>query len=75
MAIITAHVRDPRGIRPLQAFVEQGGARYQVFEMAQPSKSTDSNWNFTASTKTTPQLQEGNAKLIVERLERLASKD
>jgi hypothetical protein len=43
--------------------------------MAQPSKSTDSNLNFTAGTKTTPQLQEGNAKLIVERLERLASKD
>jgi len=65
---ITAHVRDPRGIRRLQAFFEQGGARYQVFEMEQPSKSTDSNWNFTAGTKTTPQLQEGNAKLIVERL-------
>jgi murein DD-endopeptidase MepM/ murein hydrolase activator NlpD len=63
---ITAHVRGPRGIRRLQAFVEQNGARYQVFEMAQPSKSTDSNWNFTAGTKTTPQLQEGNAKLIVE---------
>ena len=63
---IAAHVRDPRGIRRLQTFVEQNGARYQVFEMAQPSKSTDSNWNFTAGTKTTPQLQEGNAKLIVE---------
>jgi len=26
---ITAHVRDPSGIRRLQAFVEQNGARYQ----------------------------------------------
>ena len=63
---VAAHVRDPRGIRKLQAFVEQNGARYQVFEMAQPSKSTDNTWSFTAGTKTTPQLQEGNAKLIVE---------
>ena len=63
---ITVHVRDPRGIRRLQAFVEQNGARYQVFAMSQPSKSPDSSWNFTAGVKTTPQLQEGNAKLIVE---------
>ena len=63
---VTVHVHDPRGIRRLQAFVEQNGARYQVFEMAQPSKSTEPVWNFTAGVKTTPQLQEGKAKLIVE---------
>ena len=63
---ITVHVRDPRGIRRLQAFVEQNGARHQVFEMAQPSKSPNSAWNFTAGVKTTPQLQAGDAKLIVE---------
>jgi len=63
---ITVHGRDPRGIRRLQAFVEQNGARYQVFEMAQLSKSTDSTWDFTAGIKTTPQLKEGKAKLIVE---------
>jgi len=32
---ITVQVRDPRGIRRLQALVEQNRARYQVFEMAQ----------------------------------------
>ena len=63
---ITIHVRDPRGIRSLHAFVEQNGARYQVFEAAQPSKSPDTTWSFTAGVKTTPQLQAGNAKLIVE---------
>jgi len=63
---ITVHVRDPRGIRRLQAFVEQNGARYQVSAMEQPSKSPDSTWEFTAGVKTTPQLQAGNAKLIVE---------
>src|SRR3974377_1525137 len=34
--------------------------------MGQPSKSTDAVWNFAAGIKTTPQLQEGKAKLIVE---------
>ncbi len=63
---VTVHVRDPRGIRSVHAFVEQNGARYQVFEMAQPSKSPDSTWNFTAGVKATPQLQAGTAKLIVE---------
>jgi hypothetical protein len=63
---VTVHVSDPRGLRGVRAFVEQSGARYQVFEMAQPSKSRDSTWNFTAGVKTTPQLQAGKAKLIVE---------
>jgi len=63
---VTVHVHDPRGIRRLQAFVEQNDARYRVFEMAQPSKSADAVWNFTAGVKITPQLQEGKAKLIVE---------
>jgi murein DD-endopeptidase MepM/ murein hydrolase activator NlpD len=63
---ITVHVRDPRGIRKVQAFVEQNNVRYPVFEVAQPSKVPDGAWTFTAGVKTTPQLQEGKAKLIVE---------
>jgi len=63
---ITVQVRDPHGIRKLAAFVEQDGARYQVFEVAQPSKSPESTWTFTAGIKTTPQLQAGKARLIVE---------
>jgi murein DD-endopeptidase MepM/ murein hydrolase activator NlpD len=63
---ITVHVRDPRGIRSVQAFVEQNGARYEVFATNQPSKSSDNTWNFTAGVKNIPQLQAGNAKLIVE---------
>lgn len=63
---ITVHVHDPRGIRRLQASVEQNSGRYRIYEMAQPSKSTESVWNFNAGIRTTPQLQEGKAKLIVE---------
>jgi hypothetical protein len=39
---INVHVLDPRGIRRLEVFVEQNSVRYQVFAMAQPSKSPDS---------------------------------
>jgi murein DD-endopeptidase MepM/ murein hydrolase activator NlpD len=63
---ITVHVRDPHGVRKLATFVEQNGARYTVWETAQPSRATDSVWSFTAGVKTTPQLQNGKARLIVE---------
>ncbi len=63
---ITIHVRDPHGVRRLAAFVEQNGARYHVWELAEPSSLADATWNFTAGIRSTPQLQEGKAKLIVE---------
>ena len=63
---VTVRLHDPRGVRSVRAFVEQNGARYQVFDSTQPSKSPDSTWGFTAVIKTTPQLQSGKAKLIVE---------
>jgi len=37
---VTVQVHDPRGIRRLQAFVEQNGARYQVFETLIDASST-----------------------------------
>ena len=63
---IAIHVRDPHGVRRLAAFVEQNGARYHVWELAEPSSLADATWNFTAGIRSTPQLQEGKAKLIVE---------
>ena len=63
---ITVHVRDPHGVRRLAAFVEQNGTRYHVWELAQASSLPDATWKFTAGISTTPQLQEGKAKLIVE---------
>jgi murein DD-endopeptidase MepM/ murein hydrolase activator NlpD len=63
---ITVHVRDPHGVRALAAFVEQNGARYRVWEIAQPSRVPNGTWSFTAGISTTPQLQDGKAKLIVE---------
>jgi murein DD-endopeptidase MepM/ murein hydrolase activator NlpD len=63
---VTVRVRDPRGVRSVQASIEQSGVSYPVFNIAQPSKEPESSWNFTAGIKTTPQLQAGKAKLIVE---------
>ena len=61
---IAVHVRDPRGVRRITAFVEQNGVQYRVWETAQPSPQTDSTWNFTVGVNTTPQLKDGQAKLI-----------
>ena len=63
---VGVHVTDPRGIRSASATVEQNGASYPVWQMAQPSKAKEATWNFTAGVKTTPQLKDGKAKLIVE---------
>jgi murein DD-endopeptidase MepM/ murein hydrolase activator NlpD len=63
---ISIRVRDRHGVRRVTAVVEQNGARYQVWEESQPSALIDSTWTFTAGVKTTPQLEDGKAKLIVE---------
>jgi hypothetical protein len=63
---VSVQVRDPRGVRSVQAFVEQNGVRHQVFASEGASKTPETTLNFTAGVKTTPQLQAGSAKLIVE---------
>src|ERR1019366_8260098 len=66
MTPVSVHVHNPRGIRRGTAFVEQGGARYLVWEIAQPTKLADNTWNFTAGVKSTPQLHDGKAVLVIE---------
>ncbi|HEX4757160.1 MAG TPA: M23 family metallopeptidase [Terracidiphilus sp.] len=63
---VTVHVQDPHGVRRVIAIVEQNGAQVPVWQLAQPSSATDSTWNFVVGVKTTPQLKDGKAKLIVE---------
>ena len=63
---VTVHVHDAHGVRKAAAFVEQNGARFQVWAMSQAANTPDSTWNFTAGIKSTPQLRDGKAKLIVE---------
>jgi murein DD-endopeptidase MepM/ murein hydrolase activator NlpD len=63
---ITVHVHDAHGVRRATAMIEQNGARFQVWDMNQATKAPDNTWNFTAGIRTTPQLRDGKAKLIVE---------
>ncbi|MGA2729402.1 MAG: M23 family metallopeptidase [Terracidiphilus sp.] len=63
---VSVQVHDPRGIRKIAATVEQNGVSYPVSATTQPSTASDSTWSFTAGVKSTPQLKDGAAKLIVE---------
>ena len=70
---VTVLVSGPHGIRQMGAWIEQGGAQYLIWAKSQPSRRflwqrhmSDSTWNFTAGTGTTPQLHDGPARLIVE---------
>ncbi len=63
---VSVQVHDPRGIRKIAATVEQNGVSYPVGATTQPSTASDSTWSFTAGVKSTPQLKDGAAKLIVE---------
>jgi murein DD-endopeptidase MepM/ murein hydrolase activator NlpD len=63
---VSVHATDPRGIKSASATLEQNGTSYAVWQVAQPSKAKESWWNFTAGVRTTPQLKDGKAKLIVE---------
>ena len=63
---ITVHVHGKHGVRKAAAFVEQNGARYPVWDMSQATTTPEGTWSFTVGIKTTPQLRDGKAKLVVE---------
>ncbi len=63
---IAVHVHDPRGVSKLSAIVEQNGTQFAAWQSAQPSSAADNTFSFTVGVKTTPQLRDGKAKLIVE---------
>jgi murein DD-endopeptidase MepM/ murein hydrolase activator NlpD len=63
---IAIRVHDPRGVRKASASIEQNGIRYPVWETTQASRTADNTWSFTAGVKTTPQLKDGSAKLIID---------
>ncbi len=63
---ISVHVHDKNGVRKAAAYVEQNGARYPLWQMNQPNNAPEGAWTFTAGIRTTPQLRDGKATLIVE---------
>ena len=63
---VTVHVHDAHGVSKLMATVEQSGARYEAWQSIAASKNADSTFSFNIGTKTTPQLHDGKAHLILE---------
>jgi murein DD-endopeptidase MepM/ murein hydrolase activator NlpD len=63
---VTVHVHDVHGVNKLTATVEQNGASYEAWQSTAASKNADSTFSFSIGTKTTPQLRDGKAHLILE---------
>jgi len=63
---IAVHVHDPHGVSKLTATLSQNGAQYKVWQAPAASKDADTTFNFEVGVKTTPQLQDGSARLILE---------
>jgi hypothetical protein len=63
---VAVHVHDTHGVSKLTATLAQNGAQYPVWQTPTASKNTDSTFNFEAGVKTTPQLHDGPARLILE---------
>ncbi|WP_158792770.1 M23 family metallopeptidase [Granulicella sp. L60] len=63
---IAVHVHDPHGVSKFTATLTQNGAQYQVWQAPAVSKNADTTFNFEIGVKTTPQLHDGPAHLILE---------
>jgi murein DD-endopeptidase MepM/ murein hydrolase activator NlpD len=63
---IAVHVHDTHGVSKLTATLAQNGAQYQAWQAPGVSKNADTTFNFEVGVKTTPQLHDGPAHLILE---------
>jgi len=63
---VAVHVRDPHGVSKLTATLSQNGAQYQAWQAPAASKGPETTFNFEVGVRTTPQLHDGPARLIVE---------
>ena len=63
---IAVPVPDPPGIRPFTATLAQNGTQYQAWRTPSPSKDADTTFNLEVGAKTTPQLHDGPARLILQ---------
>lgn len=59
-------VHDPHGVSKLTATITQNGAPYQAWQSSAATKTPDSEFDLTLGSKTTPQLKDGPAHLILE---------
>ena len=70
---VTVKVSGAHGIRRLDAYVEQGGARFPVYDQSVPSTrffwsrhAPDRTVTFEAGKNKAPELKEGKARLVIE---------
>jgi len=70
---VTVHVADPHGIRKVSVFLEQNGEQFKAAEVTEPARRfrwqrsvADHDLNFSVGARSTPQLKDGQARLIVE---------
>ena len=63
---VTIHVHDSQGVRKLTATLAQNGTEYQAWQTAAISKTADTTFHFSVGSRTTPQLRDGPARLILE---------
>lgn len=70
---VAVNIADPHGVRRATAYVEQNGQRYKVAQVSHASRrfhwlrrTSEETLKFTAGARSTPQLRDGSARLIVE---------
>jgi murein DD-endopeptidase MepM/ murein hydrolase activator NlpD len=63
---VAVHVHSSAGVSKISAILEQNGAQYQAWQTTSGAKQSDSTFNFSVGAKTTPQLKDGRARLIIE---------
>ena len=63
---VSVHIRSVYGVRELKATLSQNGARYEVWQLPSPSGDKDATFTFAAGSRSTPQLQDGPATLILD---------
>ena len=63
---VTVRVHDSHGVSKLTAIIEQNGTQYPAWQSSGTTKGPDSDFSFNVGVKTTPQLRDGKAKLILD---------
>ena len=63
---LAVRVHDPHGVGKLTATLTQNGASYPAWQSPAASKGPDTAFNFEIGAKTTPQLHDGPAHLVLE---------
>lgn len=70
---VAVKLNNPHGVREVSAYIEQNGARQQIFRVSSPARrvflerhAPPGAVEFDAGKKTAPNLKEGPARIVVE---------